>query len=354
MPDTGHGGGVRDEARLLSEDDLALIHALQLRPRAPWNVLGEVLGADPVTVARRWARLRERGEAWVQPAAGRRLLEQICLGFVTIDCAPGRAAEVARTLAGHPHMVTLERCADGPDILATVATADLPAMSRYALDRLPALPRVRDVRARIVTRLYAQGGQWRLSSLDPSQRAQLLGSVPELEQADPGPAAIAEADRSLLVPLLRDGRASYQMLARETNTSASTVKRRMDQLIRRRLLTFRCDFARPLAGYAVAVTLWAKVPAAELDDVGQALVKRKEIRTCAAVSGRCNLVVEASLHSLRDVPRFESQLALAHPALELTERAVVLRHEKLHAHHLDPYGRSVGSVPLDIWAEPGV
>ncbi|MDH6109724.1 DNA-binding Lrp family transcriptional regulator [Kitasatospora sp. MAP12-15] len=55
---------LHEQATILSEDDLALINALQLRPRASWTVLGAALGVDPVTVARRWNRLARRGEAW--------------------------------------------------------------------------------------------------------------------------------------------------------------------------------------------------------------------------------------------------------------------------------------------------
>ena len=139
---------VQDTVHPLSEDDLALIHALQLQPRASWSVLGRALGVDPVTVARRWSRLTRRGEAWVGVSPGPRLFEQVCAAFIEIDCALGSATAVARTLGGHPHVLTLARMAGGHDILATVATRDPPAMSHYTLDRLPAIPGVTAVRAR--------------------------------------------------------------------------------------------------------------------------------------------------------------------------------------------------------------
>lgn len=47
---------MQSDVRLLSEEDLALVHALQLQPRASWSVLGRALDVDPVTVARRWSR----------------------------------------------------------------------------------------------------------------------------------------------------------------------------------------------------------------------------------------------------------------------------------------------------------
>ncbi|WP_280671925.1 Lrp/AsnC family transcriptional regulator [Kitasatospora sp. MAP12-44] len=150
-----------------------------------------------------------------------------------------------------------------------------------------------------------------------------------------------------------DGRASYQALATVLDTSAATVKRRIDRLGRLGLITFRCDFARPLGGWPVAVTFWARVPPADLPEVGHALVRYPETRNCAAVSGPYNLIVEASLHSLADVLRFETQLASTHPSLDIVDRAVMLRQDKLLGHLLDPYGRSLGVVPADLWSDPG-
>ncbi|MGW1327901.1 AsnC family protein [Streptomyces antibioticus] len=47
-----------------SETDLQFIPALQIHPRAPWSLVGAVLGVSPATVARRWARLNDAGLAW--------------------------------------------------------------------------------------------------------------------------------------------------------------------------------------------------------------------------------------------------------------------------------------------------
>ena len=107
---------------MLTEVDLELIHALQLRPRAAWAELGRTLNVDAVTAARRFGRLADRGEAWVGVSPGPRLFEQLCVAFVEIDCTAGAAAAVSAALGSHPHAVTIERSADTHRILATVAT----------------------------------------------------------------------------------------------------------------------------------------------------------------------------------------------------------------------------------------
>ncbi|MFJ3307488.1 Lrp/AsnC family transcriptional regulator [Streptomyces sp. NPDC086549] len=342
-----------DAPPLLKEDELALISALQLRPRASWTELGRVLGVDPVTVARRFGRLSDQGTAWVEFSPGPRLFEQICVAFVVIDCAPGTTAHVARALSAHAHMLTIERAATSHDILATVATRDLLALSRYTLDLLPHLPGITSVRARIVTPMFTEGGRWRIAALAPGQRARLTGPSPA-RAAVVAPGEISSFDRALVTRLAHDGRASYQTLANDLGVSLSTAKRRVEQLTRRGLLRFRCDFARALGGWPVAVTLWAKVPPTELPEIGHALVRLPETRNCAAVSGPHNLVLQASLHSVSDVLRLESQLAAAHPSLDIVDRVITLRQDKLLGRLLDPHGRSAGIVPPDIWADPAI
>jgi hypothetical protein len=79
-----------------------------------------------------------------------------------------------------------------------------------------------------------------------------------------------------------------------------------------------------------------------------------ETRNCAAVSKPHNLVLQAGLHSVSDVPRLGTQLAGADPSLDIVDRAITLRQDKLLGHLLDPHGRSVGVVPPGLWAEPAV
>jgi DNA-binding Lrp family transcriptional regulator len=334
---------VQDDApSLLTEDALALISALQLQPRASWTELGRALGVDPVTVARRFSRLADQGAAWVGFSPGPRLFEQICVA--------GATAQIAQALSAHPHMLTIERAATGHDILATVATRDLPALSRYTLDLLPHLPGITTVQARIVIHMFTEGGRWRIAALDPGQRAQLTS--PPTAQTPVAPSEITPFDRALITRLAHDGRAPYQTLATDLGVSLNTAKRRIEQLTRRGLLRFRCDFARPLGGWLVTVTLWAKVPPADLPEIGHALIRLPETRNCAAISGPHNLILQASLHSVSDVLRLETQLATAHPSLEIVDRVITLRQDKLLGHLLDPQGRSVGVIPPDLWAEP--
>ncbi|MFJ4655397.1 Lrp/AsnC family transcriptional regulator [Nocardia sp. NPDC088792] len=341
---------MQDDARMLGEEDLALINALQLRPRASWTELGRVLDVDPVTVARRWQRLEQRGEAWVCVSPGPALFDHVCAAYVDIDCAAGETAAVVRALAAHPHMLTLERAGGSNRILATVATRDFDQMSRYTLDVLPAVPHITAVRAHIVTHWFAEGGSWRIDALAPGQRDRLR-TLAAAAPVDVGRRRITALDRAMFEQLYYDGRAAHRTLAAALDISGSTVKRRIDELTRLGVLSFRCDFARPLGGWPVAVTFWATAPTAALPEIGYALIRLPQTRNCAAVSGTHNLAVQANLHSVAEVTRFENELATMHPELTVSERVITLRHEKMLGRVLDGHGRAISVVPPDIWLE---
>ncbi|MFC7816954.1 AsnC family protein [Streptomyces sp. NPDC057367] len=49
------------ESVSVTELDLALVYALQIRPRAAWTEIAPSLGVTAVTLARRWERLTEAG-----------------------------------------------------------------------------------------------------------------------------------------------------------------------------------------------------------------------------------------------------------------------------------------------------
>ncbi|AYF74503.1 Lrp/AsnC family transcriptional regulator [Nocardia yunnanensis] len=340
------------DATPLSEDDLALIHALQLRPRGSWTELGGVLGVDPVTVARRWQRLRGRGDAWVCASPGPAVFDLLCAAYLDIDCAAGETDTVVAALAAHPHMLTLERAGGSNRILATVATGGFDQLARYTLDVLPALAHVTAVRTSIVTHWFTEGGSWRIDALAPDQQ-QRLRSAPARAMPAPG-LRLTALDQALIGELSRDGRAAHTALAAALDTSPATVKRRIDELTRLGLLGFRCDFARPLGGWPVAVTFWATAPTAALPELGHALIRLPQTRNCAAVSGTHNLVLQAGLHSVAEVTRFENQLAASHPELAIGARVITLRHEKLLGRILDRHGRSRAVVPPDVWRDPAV
>ncbi|MCZ0983108.1 Lrp/AsnC ligand binding domain-containing protein [Streptomyces diastatochromogenes] len=85
-------------------------------------------------------------------------------------------------------------------------------------------------------------------------------------------------------------------------------------------ITLRCDFAHPLAGLPTLVVYRMALPHGLLGPTAQALARLPQVRLCASVSGRHNLLVQVLLHGLAAIDPFEAQLADAFPALEIKDR----------------------------------
>ncbi|MCM2393588.1 Lrp/AsnC family transcriptional regulator [Streptomyces albipurpureus] len=329
------------------ELDLALIHALQLDPRAPWSRVGTALGVDAVTAARRWSRLAEAGIAWVtaHPVG---LLQTAA--FIEVDCEAGEVLATAATLARWPHVVSIEHTSGAHDLLLTVATPGLNALSRYLRDGIGTVAGVRATRTQLVTRAYALGGDWRLGALDARQLEQ-MGSPVQISTGTVRP--LPEVERRLLRLLCHDGRASLTELAVGLGCGLSTVRRRLRSMIADRALVLRCDVAQPLSGWPVCLTLSAQSPADQLVAIANGLATLPETRSCAITTGGSTNVVHSTwLRSLHDAHRLELLLAERYPALRITDRAVTLGHVKRTGRLLDDEGRSIGIVPMDVWTDP--
>ncbi|MGW8374874.1 Lrp/AsnC family transcriptional regulator [Streptomyces sp. ODS28] len=332
-----------------SELDLALAHALQLRPRASWAELAPPLGVSASTLARRWARLREAGLAWVTAAPGPAYARSRCTAFVLVRCAPGARERLMRELAAYPQVATVEAVTSGGDVLLDVLTPDLPALGALLTGELEHLDGLTSLSCMIATSLRVEGSRWRLRSLDPAQRTALREGDPRPQAERTGGGELDALDRALLRELLHDGRLTWAELAPRTGASTATVRRRLRRLESSGLVTFRCDLAETLAGRPVPVTLLARVPAPDVDAAHQVVAALPECRLVAAVTGPANILATLWVHDLSDLHRVESALCTRLPGLTVTDRIVGLYTVKRMGHLLDREGRHEGVGEFGPW-----
>ncbi|MFD0548319.1 Lrp/AsnC family transcriptional regulator [Streptomyces rectiviolaceus] len=141
-----------------SELDLALVNALQLRPRAPWSELAPLLGVTASTLARRWERLCGAGLAWVYAVPGREFTRSRCTAFVLLRCAPGARSRLIAELSASTEAATIEVTAPGSaDLFLDVLAPDLASLGRFVTETLDGLPGITSVRCLFATSLYVEG-----------------------------------------------------------------------------------------------------------------------------------------------------------------------------------------------------
>jgi DNA-binding Lrp family transcriptional regulator len=340
-----------NDSFMLSEEDRWLVDALQVAPRASWAAIGDILGMSPVTAARRWQRLADAGMAWVTAAPGMAFHNAQCLAYVELTCEPRSRMQVAEDVARHNLALTVELTTGGADILVTVAAADLSTMSHYLLRHLGQVAHVTGSRARIATRIYAEGSAWRLCALPGPEVAALQRVRLERSAPDAGdmPPAMTDSVKAMVTHLSLDGRASYAELAEQADISPATARRYLNRLLRTGAVISRTDVSAPMSGWPVQVYLWANVPVAELEDSAQILSAYRQARLCATVTAGPNLALCAWLQTVEEVHRLELAIAAKLPHFEVVDRLIVLRQVKRMGRLLNEEGSAVGVVPINIW-----
>lgn len=329
----------------ISELDIALVHALEVNPRATWSLLGEVLDVAPMTVARRWQKLFDQGAAWVAVLPGPVAWHSFAM--IGINCAPQRIDDVAATIAQDPLAITVEVTAGKYDLLVAVVAPDLATLSWYVTERLNRIQDITSTTSAIATEVFSEGSQWRIGAISRDQEHNLETHPTGVK---PVTADFSDVDRELIRALSYDGRLSYGDLASRINRNSSTVMRRLDRLLKNGLVTLRCEIASSLSGWPLHASLQFTVPPQYLGDVGRALAKWPEVRMCVALAAERNLMVSIWIRNTGELPLFEMKVLRQFPYMVSGDRTLDFHVIKRTGHLLDSAGYSIGIVPIDLWS----
>jgi len=308
----------------LDELDRQLAHALQLDGRAPFSRIAAVLGTTDRTLARRYQRLRSAGALRVVGLPHARALGHVDW-MIRMRCSPDAAVPVATALARRPDTSWVLILSGGTEINCITRTRRQQDEGELLLQKLPRTPGVAAVSAHCMLRSVAGTAGWpgRTSALDADQVAAL---TPETVPAEPG--TLTTADNALLAQLAKDGRASYPVLAAATGWSESTVRRRIDQLHRSRVLYFDVEIEPALLGYTAEAALWLTVAASSLTAVGRALATHPQIAYAAAVTGASNIAAAVVCRDLDELYDYLADGIGALDGVHRTETAPVVRRLK--------------------------
>jgi DNA-binding Lrp family transcriptional regulator len=118
------------------------------------------------------------------------------------------------------------------------------------------------------------------------------------------PADLARPHRSLALdePLLRalthDGRAGYSALAEKAGSTPTTVRHRVEILIRDQVIRPAAEVDLALLGASAEALLWMTVEPGGLTRIAHALCSHPGVRFVATTTGASNLLVAADLAGL--------------------------------------------------------
>jgi DNA-binding Lrp family transcriptional regulator len=311
----------------LDNVDRDLLQALHLDARAPFARIGEVLGVSDRTVARRYARLRDRKVINLVGLVDPSRLDG-AEWIVRMQCKPGAALQVAEALARREDTRWVALLSGGTEISASLRSWSAQERDELILQRLQRTAPVVSVTAHCVLNVFshARHGFEGPGSLTADQ---ITALTPKYDDATTD---LTDADRPLLTSLAIDGRAPYPALATATGWSESTVARRIQALRAADLLRFDLDVNGAVLGYHAEARLWASVPPASLADTGAAVAAHPEVAFCAATTGPTNLLIATVCRDSRDLYRYLTERLGTLPLIGEVHTAPVIRVLKRAGH----------------------
>ncbi|MEV7770929.1 Lrp/AsnC family transcriptional regulator [Kitasatospora sp. NPDC086791] len=310
---------------MLDDLDRALVHALRVDGRAPFNRIAAVLDVSPQTVARRYRRLRaEAGLRVVGLADPHRAGRTQWL--LRLTAGPHTAQNLAQALVRRADTAWVKLTSGGTEITAIVDTGPGADGHSLLLRDIPRAAAVTDVSAHCLLHTYRGGpSAWPVSTeaLSEEQQARLRPTAASLPSG--GLDHTDTADHALLGALHRDGRTPLGDLAAATGRTPATVARRLAELRSDGAVFLDVELDARLLGADLQALLWLRVAPAHLDRVGRALATHRELAFVAATTGPSNLAAIALCTDPADLHRYVTTRLGAVPEITALESAPVLR-----------------------------
>lgn len=322
------------ESVAVQPEDVRLIRALQIAPRASCASIAAALGVTENAVGRRYRRLHAEG---VIRVAG--IVDPGALGqskwLVRLRCRPGSAAAIADALAKRDDVSWVGLSAAGSEVGFAVRSRTREQRDDLLGQQLPRTAAVLDIHAAAMLRQFVggRGHYWAAlqGTLTPEQEAMLgTGEAPftEAPVVAREPVRLTAEDEKLLDVLAADGRAALVDLAEAAGLTPGRASRRLETLIRLRVVHIDVELAAVALGYHARANLWLRVHPSAVKDVGRTLARKPEIAFAAAVSGPYNVHAVAHCRDLDELFEFTSDRIGSLPGLQSMEVSPLLRHVK--------------------------
>jgi DNA-binding Lrp family transcriptional regulator len=314
--------------RGLSDDDMALVHALQINGRASFREIADVLGISDQTAARRWSRLRSAGTLRLLGLTDPlRLGESIWV--VRVRCTPDAAASLGEAMARRTDTTWVSLGSAGTEISCSVRTRGPGPEESPLLQKLPRTPQVVDVSAHCSLHVFFGKDLSPINKRGPLTAAQVTALAPpdtpaRATDATP-PVTLDDSDRQLLDLLARDGRAAPGDLAAATGLSPSTVRRRITELRTAGVLYFDVEYHPDVLQQDFRAALWLEIDPSRLAEAGTALAAHPEVAFATATTGAANLYASIDVATAQLFYRYLTESVAALPGLRHTTTAPIHR-----------------------------
>lgn len=299
--------------------DLDMVSALQIAPRASFNLLAEVLSSSPSTMARRLGRMETAGLIRVIGQVDWSLRSSTQPHHVWISAVAGAVPRVAEELTRLPEAQFVAIAAGRADIYMTVLSPTREDATELLTRTIPGTEGVVSTRSELVLRAATRADQWRFDRLEDRQvRLLQEAGAQELDlHDDRGPEVLSDQERAAAELLRVDGRMAASEVSRVVGVSRSRAHRIVTTLLSRRVIRPRVEVEPALLGYPLEATLHLDVRAGDIAQVAAWCARQPSARYVSVVAGESSVIHQGVFTGEQQLARFLE--------VDLAELSVVLR-----------------------------
>jgi len=289
---------------------------LQTDPRISPEALAAVIGGNARSLRRRMNRMLADGT--VRVVASPPTLPTHGVLFLRLRVLQGEVNAVAAALARREDIPYIDISIGGEQIAAVMA-ADPTTTRALVFRQLPATSAVVSVDAQPVIHVFCDSCDWRVGALTAGERAAL---TPAYRAEDKRPTDI---DPLIVQELRLQPRASASTIAQTIGAPASTVRRRLAEIIGSRRVLLQAFVDPHRLGLGLDAGIWMRVPPARLARVGAALAAHPAVHGVLATAGTLNLHAAVWLRDTEDLYTFTTTVLadLGLEGLEQVETVVI-------------------------------
>lgn len=273
---------------LLDELEIRCIRALQEGPRSSWRKIAAEVGVDQRTVAKRMQALFDGGHLRIVTEVDPVRSGTGTLVSVRVRCDPAHTRAFAESVAEIPGARFVALLASAGEVLIELVIRDRPRLVNLFAEEWLHTEGVLSVSSQIVLRTFRRAAEWRMS-LPGEGEPSVRQPTDDDTVAIPHGKILTEVEEKVIAELLRDGRSSVVELARAAEVSESTVRRVVQELERRGIVTFRVEIEPALLGYGTEAVINLAVQPGAMNDVQARLSRNSRTRCLFGTSGASQL-----------------------------------------------------------------
>lgn len=289
--------GPGDVGNLLTEFELSLVTALQFAPRAPFALLGQVLGCSDRTAARRWDDLQERGVVWPRAEWHGAGTDTLVSALISVDTAGRDDYELFAEVAEMPEVLTIEKTLHGADAILLVRALSVHDLGVRVLPAIRTVPGVVATRTVLVTRVLFTSLDWRFGALTPRQVEQLERASKRAKHRP----TVRERDMAVIHEVLRKPRARVSDIARATGVGNDAVTAIIEGARRSGALKMGVEVDTRLLGYEAECLFTLRMNPDDIHTLKRMLHGLGLLRFLVTTAGVVNVMLGIFIRTMEDV-----------------------------------------------------